>query len=285
MLSLLFYESAITDGRLTTREDIDDQLMALPGVELSGAAHAPYRSGRWRDPATGASCTIDLGTPPIDEDTLHPPRAYDGWREVGLTIGMPLAGPHWLCVEALQFVETVLQLLPQLRALDSEDSERGVILGPGTWSRPRVLASWERQHAVQTLGRTDSWRMNRLSSVCLWRYRRERPAGMRQHAQLQWPEAFALLDQEGHAVRSAAFWRDPALALALPPVELLIVAHGDRQGVLSAADLAAVAQPQPLRLASAAIVEPMPAVTEVFTRASLLPTARFRALGDLDWSD
>jgi hypothetical protein len=285
MLSLLFYESAHADGPSTTLEDIDIQLMAIAGVELGATAHAPYRTGRWRDPATGSTCTIDLGTPPLEEDPIHPPRAYDGWREVGLTVGIPLAGPHWLCAEALQFVEHLLSRLPQLRALDSEDSERGVTIGPGTWSRPRVLASWERQHTVQNMGRTDIWRMNRLSSVCLWRYRRERAAGSREHAQLLWPEAFALLDLEGNAVRSAAFWRDPHLPLALPPVEVLIISQGLRSGVLSAADLASVASPTPLALGSAAEIRPGPAVSAVYSNAPLLPNGRFRALGDLDWSD
>jgi hypothetical protein len=285
MLTLLFYESASADGPATAREDIEDQLIALPGVELAGAPRAAYRPGRWRDPATGASCAIDLGAPPLEEDTLHPPRAYDGWRAVPVTIGIPLAGPHWLCVEALQFVEALLVHLPQLSVLDSEDSERGVGIGPGTWNRPRLLASWERQHAVQQSGRSEAWRMNRLASVCLWRYRRERARGQAAHPQLHWPEAFALLDREGPAVRSAAFWNDEGMPWALPPVEMLIINQDGRSGVLVAADLAAVAGAAPLPLASAALVTPSPPVSGVFRNGVLLPTARFRALSDLDWSD
>jgi|GEM_PF-2573692 hypothetical protein len=285
MVSLLFYESTADAGPTVTRDGLEDHLAAAPGVELDGAWRAAYRSGRWRDPATGASCTIDLGNPPIDDDPLHPPRTYDGWREAGLTIGIPLSGPHWLCVEALQFVEAILHHLPHLRALDSEDTERGTAEGPGTWNRPRVLASWERQHAVQYLGRTDAWRMNRLSSVCVWRYRRERAAGSRDHPALQWPEALALLDNDGPVVRSGAFWHDPSVPLALPPVEVLVIAHGPRSGVLIAADLALAANPTPLSLANAAVIEPSAATLAVFTHGVLLPISRFRALGDLDWSD
>ncbi len=285
MLTLLFYESALADGPATAREDIEDALLALPGVELAGAARAAYRAGRWRDLATGASCTIDLGAPPLDQDTLHPPRAYDGWRAVELTVGIPLSGPHWLCVEALQFVEGLLARLPELQVLDSEDSERGVGVGPGPWNRPRLLASWERQHAVQQSGRSEVWRMNRLSSVCLWRYRRERARGQAAHPQLHWPEAFALLDRDGAAVRSAAFWNDEGRSWALPPVELLIISQGGRSGVLVAAELATVAGAEALPLASAALVAPSPQVSGVFLEGALLPTARFRALGDLDWSD
>jgi hypothetical protein len=285
MLTLLFYESALAEGPATAREDIEDALLALPGVELAGESRAPYRAGRWRDLATGASCTIDLGTPPIEEDTLHPPRAYDGWTAVAFTIGIPLAGPHWLCVEALQFTEGLLAQLPQLQVLDSEDSERGVGVGPGVWNRPRLLASWERQHAVQQSGRSELWRMNRLSSVCLWRYRRERALGLSARPQLHWPEAFALLDREGPAVRSAAFWNDDGRAWALPPVEMLIINQGGRSGVLVAADLAAVAGAEALPMASAALVTPSPVVSGVFRSGTLLPTTRFRALGDLDWSD
>ncbi len=285
MLTLLCYESALAEGPAIAQEDIEEQLLSLPGVELAGSAGAAYRAGSWRDPATGAGCTIDLGTPPLEEDNLHPPRAYDGWRAVALTIGIPLAGPHWLCVEALQLVEGLLARLPQLHVLDSEDSERGVGIGPGTWNRPRMLASWERQHAALESGRREVWRMNRLSSVCLWRYRRERTGGRAAHPELHWPEAFALLDREAAAVRSAAFWNDDERSWALPPVELLIVSQGARQGVLVAAELATAAAAAPLAMASAALVAPSPAVSGVFRQGALLPTTRFRALGDLDWSD
>ena len=127
--------------------------------------------------------------------------------------------------------------------------------------------------------------MARLSSVCLWRYRRERARGQAAHPELHWPEAFALLDREGAAVRSAAFWNDAERSWALPPVEMLIISQEGRSGVLVAADLATVAGAAPLPLASAAHVAPSPQVSGVFRHGVLLPTARFRALGDLDWSD
>jgi hypothetical protein len=85
--------------------------------------------------------------------------------------------------------------------------------------------------------------------------------------------------------RSAAFWRDPAQALALPPVELLIVQRDGAPGVLPAAELAAASAATPLPLGQAATIAPGAPVTALFRGAELVPAARFRALGDHDWSD
>ena len=122
MVCLHFYE-ALDDGPRFDRADLDDYLAALTTIELSGSTGDAYRSGRWRNNDTGATCHFDLGTVPVEEDHLHPPTAYDGWRDIGLTIHVPLAGPHWLCVETLQWVESLLLQFPHLKPLDTEDTK------------------------------------------------------------------------------------------------------------------------------------------------------------------
>jgi hypothetical protein len=283
VVGLLFYE-AIGEGAELTRHDLDEVLESLPGVELDDVPGAAYRAGRWRDPETGASCLIDRGHPPIEEDHLHPARGYDGWREVGLGINVPLAGPHWLCVEALQWIEGLLARLPTLRALDTEDTRQDQGEGPGAWNRPRLLANWERLHQVQALGRTDLWRMARLPSVCLWRYRRERAQARIRFPDLHWPDALVLLDQVDRCARSAVLWRDPAQPLALPPVELVVVPRDGATGVMPAERLSALGG-APLALAQAQQLVPGSALSELFRSAELWPATRFRALGDHDWSD
>lgn len=280
MVSLLFYEP-IADGPPLEREDIAAAL-DQPGVELSG--DAAYRSGRWRDAETGATCQIDLGHPPIEEDHLHPPKAYDGWREVGLAVHVPLSGPHWLCVEALQWIEGLLAKLPTLRTLDTEDTRQDHGDGPGPWSRPRALANWERLHQVQQEGRTDLYRMARLPSVCLWRYRRERATARAAITDLQWPEALVLLDTQDRCARSAVLWRDPGQAIALPPVELVVVPRGGATGVLTAETLSQLGG-EALPLGQAQRLVPTADTARLFAHAPLLPASRFKALGDHDWSD
>ncbi len=282
MLTLLFY-SPIDDGPLLDRHTLDDAL-ALPGVELDGQPGDAYRPGRWRDAATGATAVIDLGTPPLEEDHLHPPRGYDGWRAAELTVQIPVTGPHWLAVECLQFVEAVLTRLPDLRALDTEDIRQEHSEGPGPWSRPRLLASWERQHQQHQVGRTDQRRMARLASVCLWRYRRERTEALRRFPELVWPEALVLFDQEQGAPRTAALWQDPGHAFALPPVELLVIPRGSSAGVLPAEQLAALGA-EALPVAQAARVVVSDRARALAAKAPLLPVTRFRALADHDWSD
>jgi hypothetical protein len=280
MVSLLFYEP-LQDGPPLSLDALADAL-DQPGVELHG--DAVYRSGRWRDVETGATCQIDLGHPPLEEDHIHPPRAYDGWREVGLTINIPLSGPHWLCVESLQWVEALLTRLPSLRTLDTEDTRQDHGEGPGTWNRPRALANWERLHHVQQEGRTDLWRMARLASVCLWRYRRERAMGRSTLTDLQWPDALVLLDQQDRCARSAVLWRDPTQPIALPPVELVVISRSGATGVV-AAELVSALGGAPLPFAQAQRLEPTAATASLFADATLLPASRFKALGDYDWSD
>ncbi|HEX3135588.1 MAG TPA: hypothetical protein VHX44_18645 [Planctomycetota bacterium] len=280
MVSLLFYEPVQEGPRLELDEVAD--ALNQPGVELNG--DQKYRSGRWRDVETGATCQIDLGYPPIEEDHLHPPRAYDGWRDVGLTVNIPLSGPHWLCVEALQWVEGLLARLPTLRTLDTEDTRQDHGEGPGAWSRPRALANWERLHHVQHEGRTDLWRMARLPSVCLWRYRRERAMARSAITDLQWPDALVLLDQQDRCARSAVLWRDPSVPIALPPVELVVIPRGASSGVITAEALSALGG-APLPLAQGQRLTPTQATADLFANVALLPATRFKALGDYDWGD
>lgn len=282
MLTLLFF-TPLADGPPFDRRQLDEAL-ELPGVDLGGQPGDPYRPGRWRDAATGATAVIDLGTPPLEEDHLHPPRAYDGWRAVELAVQIPITGPHWLAVECMQFVEALLARLPDLRALDTEDTHQGPGDGPGPWSRPRLLASWERQHQQYQVGRTDQRRMARLASVCLWRYRRERTAGLARFPELVWPEALVLLDQELGVPRTAALWQDPGRALALPPVELLVIQRDGTAGVLPAEQLATLGA-EALPLAQAARIAATGSTRTLATSAPLLPATRFRALADHDWSD
>jgi hypothetical protein len=280
MLNLLFYQPA--EQPPVTLEHLAEVLAYRPGLSLEEGTH--YRAGRWRDPATGATCEIDLGHAPLEEDHLHPPKSYNGWRDTGLAVHLPLAGPHWLCVEVLQWVEGLLQRLGDVRALDTEDTRQEHGDGPGTWNRPRVLGSWERLHQAQAEGRTDLWRMARLPSVCLWRYRREREGARQAHADLRWPEALVLLDRQDQCARSAVVWPGPGNAFALPPVELVVITDGTRAGAFPAERLSALGG-EPLSLGQAQRVRPTPATDALFATTDLMPPDRFRALGDHDWTD
>lgn len=283
MVCLHFYE-ALDDGPRFDRLDLDAHLEALPGVEISGATDASYRSGRWHDSQTGATCLFDLGIAPVEVDHLHPPTAYDGWREIGFTIHVPLAGPHWLCVETLQWVETLLKQFPHLKALDTEDTKHEEGDGPGPWHRPRVLASWEKLHQVQHQGRTDLWRMGRLASVCLWRYRRERTLARQTHADLFWPDAMVVLDLNDQCARSAVLLPNSLRPMALPPVEL-VVTEVNGSPIVIPADTLSAAGGAPLSLGQSQRLQPNDALFQAIADAVPLPVSRFRALGDYDWSD
>lgn len=284
MLEILLFEAA---GDIPTQlADVEAALLAEAGVELEGQLGADYRPGRWRDPSTGASAVIDLGRAPIEDDPIHPPTAYDGWRPMQLGIQIPVTGPHWQCVEALCLVERLLARLPQASALDTEDAGHDdETPGPRPWNRPRVLASWERLHTAYNQGRTTLRRMARLSSVCLWRYRRERALGLTRHPKLHWPEALVLVDSATGNVHSACFWDDASADLALPPVDLLIVRRGAAAGVLDSSALQQAGTPMALDCAGAAVVAMNDATRRLHAQAELLPAARFLALDDADWTD
>ncbi len=292
MLTLLFFqpenESPLSFDGLPS-EALTDALADLPGYEAGAPACTGYQPGRWRDADTGAECSVDLGEAPLEDDPIHPPRQYAGWRPVGLTVTIPGAGPHWRCVEALRVVEHVLARVPGLRVLDVEDVvENGESEpGPFPFDKPRLIANWERARAARQEHVAAIPHLGRAASVAMWRYRRQRRAGAAEHPGLIWPDALAMLDTDDGSARSAAFWHDPAQAFALPPVELLIVprAHGGA-GVLPADEmLTAAGGGRPLNTAAAIAIAPTPALAALYAGAHLLPAARFRALGMDDWSD
>lgn len=284
MQNFLFYEAE--DQAPTPFGDLEDALEALPGAAFAAPKGAAYRPGEWHDPATGANCRFDLGLADLEHDELEKPVHYAGWRPLPLSVQVPLAGPHWFAVEALRVVEHLLHRLPETRALDTEDTraEPDAESGPFAWSKLRALASWEHLHHAQSAGRGDLPRLNRAVSLALWRYRRERLSGRQRRPDLIWPEAHVLRD--GDRAVSAALWADASQALALPPVELVVVQRADGTGVLPADELrTAAGGGLPLDVASAIALQPGPRLADLHARAKLLPATRFKALLDGDWSD
>lgn len=283
-LTILFFEAA--DGAPTDMSDVEHVLATTPHLDLGGASESGYLSGEWRDPHTGACCHVDIGAA-VERDELHPPTAYAGWREVPLSIHIPLAAPHWYCVEALRLVEDIVKRLPHLHALDSEDTtlDENSEPGPYPWNRLRVLANWERLHLAQSASRKDLFRLERHASLALWRYRRERERGREQFPHLAWPEALILLDGETAAARSAAIWPNPDQPLAVPPVELLVITRPNDPGVIPCDELLTVGAGKPLPAAQAIQVEPSEAVRNLFNRVRLMPRQRFKALNEGDWAD
>jgi hypothetical protein len=222
MLRFQFY---LPDGQVAPDTvDLADLVSHIPGVSLEPGTD--YRPGIWHAVATGARALLDVGEPPIESDHMHPPRQYLGWTPLPLVVQLPLVGPHWQAVEGFQFIEAVLAGLPSAtRALDCEDIQETPQAEPGpfAWSRPRVLASWERQHAVQIETRTDLARMHRGDSLRLWRWRRERAAASAVHPTMQWPEARVLRDRSGLTAHPTAVWTDPTRPAALPGAGLILV--------------------------------------------------------------
>jgi hypothetical protein len=285
VLNILFFESA--DGPRTDIGDIEHALATTPHLDLLGKPGEAYRPGEWRDPNTGAYCLVDLGESPVEHDSMHPSTSYPGWYEAPLSVHIPLAAPHWYCVEALRVVEGITAKLPQLRALDSEDTTKDEASEPGPfdWNRLRVLANWERLHLAQSASRQDLFRLERPASLAMWRYRRERARGLEQHPQLTWPEALVLLDLETGIARSAALWQEAGHALAVPPVELLVIPRSSDPGVLPCDELLTAGAGKPLSVAQAVEVQPSERVRNLSEKAKLMPKSRFRALNEGDWSD
>lgn len=283
-LDLLFYEPA--DGPATPDDALAAALEAEVGIELDPEQDGGYRPWHWRDPRTGARCEGDLGRLPLEDDPIHPDKAYEGWRRVPLVIHLPLAVAHWHCVEAGNLCQRLLDRLDEVAVLNTEDEGgEDAEPGPGPLDRVRLLTTWEQLHVAQTAGREDCWRMDRRASLALWRYRREQAGGREAHPELCWPGALALL-HEG-AAHSATFWMDPTQDLALPPVELVVVRHADGSaGVMPADRLrAAAGGGTTLDYAAATTIPSSPAVVELFTVGDLDPVEAYRALDDLEWSD
>lgn len=257
--------------------DLAELVLAVPGTALD--AGDGYRPGTWCAPATGARAVLDVGDPPIEADHMHPPRQYLGWTAMALTIQLPLVCPHWQAVEGFQFIEAVLARLPQAaRALDCEDIQETPQAEPGpfAWSRPRVLASWERQHAVQIETCTDLARMHRGDSLRLWRWRRERAAASIAHPDLQWPEARVLRDRAAGIAFPTAVWGDPARPAALPGAGLVLAMLPDGPRLIRRGDLP---PGEALPVAGASRVEPPVRWPDG------LDAKRFAACLDEDWVD
>lgn len=282
-LTLLFYDPET--GPPTPIAALEAALEDEPGGELGAPQAGGYRPWRWRDPRTGAICDGDLGLPPLEQDHQHADKGYPGWRRLPLAIHLPLAVPHWHCVEAGNLCQRLLDRLDQVAVLNTEDTaQTSEQEGPGPLDRIRLLAAWEALHLAQTGGRSDCWRMDRRASLAVWRYRREQAQGREAHPELCWPGALALLD--GGVARSATFWMDPGQDLALPPVELVVLRRGETTGVLPAERLRAAARGgTTLDYGAATRIPSTEAVRELFASGELAPVERFRALDDQEWSD
>jgi hypothetical protein len=285
MLTLLMFRAE--GAREPARRELEEQLLAIPGLSLAGVPGDPYRSGSWLDPAgTRASCVIDLGEPALEEDHLHPPRGYAGWLPMPVSINIPLFGPHWFCVEAVRMVESLLQADSDWRALDCEDIQEspGHEAGPFRWDRLRVVASWERQRAVRNQTLTGVPVMQRGASVSLWRYRRERARAASSHPGVVFPEGVALQERDGGLARSAALWLDRTTALAIPPVELLVL-PGTLTRVVSAQQAADALGAGSAGMAGARILGAPRDAESALERLPGRPVAEFAALDDHDWAD
>lgn len=269
------FEAYLPEGADAPTLDELGDLLAACGVVLQPGE--TYRPGVWRDAASGARAVLDLGSPPIEADVQHPPRSYRGWTPLELAMQLPLVGPHWQAVEAFQFAERLLAGLPDgTRLLDSEDTQEHPDAEPGpfAWSRPRALASWERQHTEQVRSRTDLARMGRGDSLRLWRWRRERAAGAAARPDLAWPEAMVLRDHATAQAHAVCLWEDPQRACALPGGGLVLL-HLPQPRLVPRS---ALPTGEPLPHAGAAVVAPT-------TWPDGLPLTRFIACDDEDWID
>ena len=282
MLTLLFYEP---EAETPTGLDALTDACTRVGIVLDGSAADTYRPGRWHDPVTGARAVVDLGQPDLtsDDEDHHPPTTYSGWRALPLSVQIPLAGPHWQAVEALTMVEHLVAGLPGVLALDTEDTRKDdeADSGPYAWSRPRRIAHWEILRTAQDL---EVPRLDRGSSLRLWRWRRERAAAALTHPDLRWPEALVVLDRHTGQARTAAIL-PTEVGVALPPVELLVLQRANGAGCLPSDELLTAAGALATLPAGAHRIEPTPIVTALLHGATVLPASRFAALLDEDWQD
>ncbi len=287
MMSLLFFEPE--DQPPTQPEDLAAAL-GRHGVVLAGGDADAYRPGSWSDPASGSRLICDLGDPPLETDLEHPPRAYAGWRTVPLAVHIPFCGPHWQAVESLCLVERLLADLPGLSHLDCEDTARDGEADPGpyAWSRPRLIASWQRQHEAWAAGRPQMPRMHRGSSLRLWRYRRERAAGQAARPEVVWPEALVLARRGASGLADpagAAVWQDPTRPFALPPVGLVVVVRPAGAGVVTAETLLEECAGEELSHGLARLIPPEAATRRFHAGTALLAQTGFAALSDEEWID
>lgn len=281
--AILFYEP--DDQPTTVFEDLVQAVADIPGSELAGRSEDVYRPFRWRDPATGVSCDGDLGPLPVEADELHPARAYPGWRAIDLQLRIPTAVPHWWCIEAARMIERLLKLLPGVAMLDSEDTgdPDDPAGGPGPIDRQRLLASWEQLHLAQVERRSDCPRMARRSSIAVWRYRRERAAGISEQSDLRWPEALVLC-RDGVA-HSATIWPAVEDAWAMPPVELLVLPDDQPPRLVPAEALRQRITADDLGYGGACRVPAIEDCSELLDQIPGLSLADYQAAADGEWQD
>ena len=245
MLDVLLYRRG--DSPILMHSDFMKIAQGL-GAELR-SVNGQYHCGQWQHPSTKASLDIDIGRPilvppgAVNNPTVHDdphaePKEYEGWQACEITFHLPLTGPHWYAVEAAA-LEALCDKLPQCGILISEDvgieGEPGY--GPGAVDRPRLLACWEACHGEQTASLSIP-RMDRRSSLALWRYRKEQVAAAEEFPAFHWPQSMVL--GQGERAVSTALWPDPKQAMALPDVDYVVIQRDDGAGLLPCDEIRAV---------------------------------------------
>ena len=259
-----------------------------------------YYCGQWQDPQTKASIDIDIGRPPLvppgavenptaDDDPHAEPKEYEGWQACEVTFHLPLTGPHWYAVEVAMWLEGLLKDLDGCGILLSEDvgieGEPGY--GPGAVDRPRLLACWEGCHGEQTASLRLP-RMDRRSSLALWRYRKEQAHAAQHEQDLLWPQAMVL--GEGERAVSTAVWPSADSKMALPDIDYVVIqrenAAGVEAGLVPSDEVRALcADADELGRSGAIALIPSDKLSHFFAHSKLIPVKGFGALHDLDWSD
>ena len=278
MQTFLFYTQQ--DQRAYVASDIVEGLESFDGFVWQGEWQNRYRNGTWTDPATGAMCHIDVGELEFDSDEVKAEKTYEGWTRNPLSVQIPLSVPHWHCVECLRFIEEYCQTLPGLFVLDTEDvgdEERDP--GPRTIHRLESLAEWEQLHTAQTAEREDCYRMSRVSSVAMWRYRRAT-----YELDEEWPMALVLLDKD--IARSAVVWDEPEDYLIVPPVELAVLKTETHTIVMSVEELISRAEHvNNLDCAGAVKIPIDDDFEDIIGNCVKMDVSRFKFLADGEWSD
>ena len=245
---------------------------------------------------TKASIDIDIGRAPLvppgavknptaDDDPHAEPKEYEGWQACEITFHLPLNGPHWYAVEIAIWLEKLLTGLSGCGILLSEDvgieGEPGY--GPGAVDRPRLLACWEGCHGEQTASLAIP-RMDRCSSLALWRYRKEQAHTASEFPDLFWPQALVL--GEAERAISTAVWHDPKQNMALPDIDYVVIQRENEAGLVPSDEVRALCSnaDELGRSGTIALISDHK-VQHFYANSKLISAAAFGALHDLDWSD
>ena len=278
MQTFLFYTPE--DQRAYVASDIAEALESFEGFVWQGDWQERYRNGVWTDPATAAACQIDIGHVEFDSDEAAEEKQYDGWTRNPVAVHIPLSVPHWHCVESLRFIEELCLTLPGLSVLDTEDvGDEQREPGPRVINRLDSLAEWEQLHIAQTADREDCYRMSRVSSVAMWRYRRAT-----RELDEEWPMALVLLDKD--IARSAVVWDEPIDYLIVPPVELAVLKTETHTIVMSVEELISRANHvNNLDCAGAVKIPIDDEFEDIIENCVKMDVSRFKFLADGEWSD